>query len=109
MGSQVGNTCFINKRDALDFYFSSALPSISNTSGTVFQSEYSFVSGVWRIVTTKVATNGSVTIQSNVPARLPNFPFCDSSESLLDGMTVGWGLSLIVLTVYAISMIKRAI
>lgn len=87
MGYQVGLSCFENKEQAENVYFSQTVPIISQ-DGQLIQMQHSPTGWV---------LNGQI-----VQASLPE---CNPMDNFQDGSLIGWGLVSIMAAIWAIRII----
>lgn len=89
MGYQVGNQCFLDKKQAENYYFSLVVP-IVGADGKIHKPEY--LVNQWKM-------NGEV-----LEAHLPE---CDPEQNLKDGLQLGWLIFGILALVWGITVIRR--
>lgn len=107
MGYLSKGQCFASHSEALDRYYSDAMPEVLSGS-TAYQTLFTKSGSTWMMNTYKIAANGNQTMQYSTPAPVPNFPVCDQSADFFDGMTVGWGIAAAMIAVYSLKMIGKA-
>lgn len=108
MGALLGEKCYLTQTDALDAYYSAKLPEVTAGS-TSYVAEFVKVSGVWKVQRKTIATNGTVTNQTDANAPVITFPTCNEAGNFQDGMTVGWGIVGAMIAAWSIAMIRRTL
>jgi hypothetical protein len=106
MGALWNSKCYTSNVDALDAYYSSALPSYT-AGATSYLQEYIKVSGVWKIDRKSIASTGAITnlTQSNAP--VITFPVCDESAQFADGLALGWLVATVIILAWGLSMVRK--
>lgn len=94
-GHIVGGRC-VDVAASLDAYYGMSLP-VHSTGSPAYISTITKSGASWRHDTYQ---DGALI--SSVPAPTPTFSTCDTTENFFDGMTLGWGVALVMITVYVI-------
>jgi hypothetical protein len=106
-GATFGDTCYESQAVARDAYYSSVASAVvPGATGYVIQFEKT-VGGVWQQKSYSIASNGAWTLRSTTNAPVITFPTCDPSEPFFDGMAIGWGVVLAMVSVAAVMMMRR--
>lgn len=106
--SLVNNTCYPSVAAAVDAYFS-MLPVVFTSGLTSYKIEHLQVAGVWNMRGTSIDNLGNSTINYTVAATAPTFPNCDATAPYFDGMQIGWGVVLAMVSALSIIFLKQAL
>lgn len=108
-GSLHNQICYATSLDAANTYFASIPVSINVLSdGTVAKAGYFFIAGQWKFKSSVFASNGAETVLFSTVQNTDFFPACDPLESFNDGVIIGGGLLLAVLTAVIYGIISKA-
>lgn len=109
MGALFQNVCYATNSNAADAFFMAE--GVSYTAGsTSYQSWFEKnTSGVWQIKRQSISSTGVITNLTTSNATVPTFPACDPTESFFDGMTVGWGIALVMVIAWGFDQMKRQV
>ena len=108
MGAMFNGICYETLPLATDAYFSSVGPFL--TSGaTSYLTEFSKITGTWKIARYSIASNGTVTTLTQSNAPLVSLPSCDPLEYFVDGTMVGWGIVGALIAAWVIKNMRRGL
>jgi hypothetical protein len=83
-------------------------PSVVTSGLNYNQISYSENSGVWNQISTVYSASGVPSTQYSVPVTPPTFAACYApSESLSDGMSIGWALAAVMASVYFVILFRQ--
>lgn len=107
MGALFQNVCYSTSADAADAFF--LAKGVSYTAGaTSYQSWFEKnTSGVWQIKRQSISSSGAITNLTTSNATVPTFPTCDPTETFFDGLSVGWGIALVMAIAWSWHQMKR--
>jgi hypothetical protein len=107
-GSLYQRVCYSSSADAVTAYFGDQ-PAYQTVGTTSYLNMFVNQTGVWKIVQYSISATGVYTTRSTTNATVPTFPTCDPAQGYLDGMTIGWGITLAMVTVFCAVQIRRAL
>lgn len=99
--------CYAEQAQAIDAHFQAIQPSIIQTINDTQITRYvKQPTGEWQLVKQTISTSGSVTNNYALTESQPVQLQCDSPDDhttqFLDGMQLGWGVALAMITVFVI-------
>lgn len=104
--------CYELQAQAINTHFQAIPPTILTTTTT--QSVHQFQlqsSGIWNSVHYTQSSNGARTTQWSVPTPNPFFPSCttpnDPTTSFINGVELGWAVSVVIVVAYCIMRLRR--
>lgn len=107
MGALYRDRCYRVTADAVDAHFLGGGLQIT-PGATTYQTWYEKSSaGVWQIKRQTISSNGSVMNLPTVTATVPQFPSCDASAGLTDGIAVGWMVASAMVIAASLIALKR--
>jgi len=105
-GAMLGTKCLNTPAEAVDAYYSAALPSLTSGS-TSYLSEFVKEAGLWKVKHWTISSTGATTLRYTQDAPVPTFPVCDPTEKFFDGMAMGWGIAAAMIAVSAVMLARR--
>lgn len=106
-GHIVNGQC-VDVAASADLYFSSKPGSV--VSGlTTYEMIYTKPSTVWNIKSVTYSSSGVATNRFEVPAVVPTFPTCDTADTFIDGVTIGWGIAAAMVAAWLALQLRRAL
>lgn len=105
-GYLVGGRCYSLSSDAVDVYFSSQPPTLT-PGATSYVTYYTKPAATWNVSTYSISSAGSYVQLYSTAAVQPAFATCTPEQPFLDGMTVGWGIVVAMVGVWAVVQMRK--
>jgi len=106
MGSLVNGKCYASPQSANDAYFGAMTPVVQVAGSATYYTYYTNISGTWVMVRDNISSGGTKGSWTNVTMPVPIFPSC-TDDAFVDGMTVGWGIALVIVMAWGFKMMRR--
>ena len=100
------SACYGSSSDVLAAYYNNV--PIAHTAGaTSYRNYYTLATGTWSYRQESIASNGTVTTRSTTAAVNPTFPSCQTEQTFLDGLAVGWAIAGVLAMAFGGRLVRR--
>ena len=109
LGTFSTGKCFSTYQEAVDFYYGTTPVQIV-PGATMYMTQYSKDGTVWNVSQYTKTGKADWALQSTNPVPNPSLSVCETNEgNFTDGMVIGWGIALAVITAWGIKLMREQI